>query len=164
MALPFSKAQNSSLPFIQIAAVIVLIAGAVVFFVWFIGQPERAQPRPQVQPAAGAPKQESDQLAMMNILNRYQREEGARDATEKNPAKNEGARARLARTEQELRALSLDQTLAIPRDRLVETFALWQASLDEKKDLQPVRKAFIELGTEYPWLNTLAWLIVLNRL
>lgn len=158
------RREPSSLPYQRIALGLGAVALAVFAVVWILFNQKEAPRATHVTPSVVFESDaERDRLTMMNILNRYHaRESQLQMAGKKGTAANQSERVN--GVEQELRALTVDDSLTQVRERLIVTVDLWQERLSAGSDLQPVRDQFIDLGAEYDWLNTLVWLIVLNHL
>jgi len=50
------------------------------------------------------------------------------------------------------------------RDDVVHALTAWDEFLLIGGDQASVREQFVAIGTKHPWLNTLVWFIIVNRL
>jgi hypothetical protein len=113
---------------------------------------------------SNTPRFQSDQVAIMNILNRFQMDE---ENLPKDLDEDQRKLRRLQhfkRVRGSLAALQAEGTLEEAQFDLIRIFSNWEDLLLTNEDTYLLRGEFISIGKSYPWLNTLAWLIVLNRL
>ena len=128
-----------------------ILLGAALFF--------QASTAPQHRETleADAPTRTS----ILNILNKFHRDEtaSARGA----PASASQSRQHIAQVITGLSSIQPSAILKVRND-LIGIFQVWDSYLAQGKDTAELRDRFLHLSSAHPWLDTMLWLIVLNRL
>lgn len=110
------------------------------------------------------PVDKSDRLEVMNVLNRFHLDEGQvpldSNPEEKNAKRQEHIASALAR----LKLIETQGSIQSAQNDLIKVFSSWNERVRSHQETYALRSSFITLGKKYPWMNTLLWLIMLNRL
>lgn len=110
------------------------------------------------------PQEKNDQLVLMNILNRFHLEQGRVSETASAKVKNETLKKNLQLMTSDLEATKSEGSAEEARLDLVVLMKRWQSYIDKGEDPKILRDNFIALGKKYTWLDTILWILLLNRL
>lgn len=114
--------------------------------------------------APETPADKSDRLEVMNVLNSFQLEEGEVPLSDPRDKLFEKRREHLASALARLKAVETQGSIQSAQNDLIKLFSAWDDRLRLGMDSYDLRDSFIALGKKYPWMNTLLWLIMLNKL
>ena len=129
-----------------------ILLGAALFF-----QISKTTPQSAQTLEADAPTR----TAILNILNKFHRDETTSDPEA--PVSAVQRRQRIAQVITGLSSIQPSAALKVRND-LISIFQVWDSYLAQDKDTAELRNRFLKLSSGYPWLDTMLWLIVLNRL
>ena len=143
--------------------VIVVSVGIVILFIGLFAYHYFGTGTKRViAPETAADK--SDRLEVMNVLNRLHLEEGQTPLSDPTEKVIEKRREHLASALERLKAVETQGSIQSAQNDLIRLFSVWDERLRSGQDAYDLRSSFITLGKKYPWMNTLLWLIMLNRL
>lgn len=141
-------------------AVLVIIAIAAVT----VTAPRKVDTILKDNPAVVTAEDIQDQLGIKNVLNRFYLE--GRTVPDK---ATDDERAQLLvqslkLVQRNLNAIDAYGSTDRARSDVLELFRTWEQRLVAHEDTADLREEFKTIGKKYPWLDALAWLILLNRL
>lgn len=149
-------------PWLYTLVIVVSVGIIVVFIGLFVYNQYRTGTKGVVAPETAADK--SDRLEVMNVLNRFHLEEGQTPLSDTTEKVIEKRREHLASSLQRLKLVETQGSIQSAQNDLIRLFSVWDDRLRSGQDAYDLRGSFITLGKKYPWMNTLLWLIMLNRL
>ena len=152
------------LPYLLIVALVIM--GIIICF-WFV-QLRNIQKVSDLTPAkntkqtvTASPAEQAQRLSVMNILNTFVANH-TMTATS-NDTHADTAIKNIDETTSQLKALSVSESLVPAKDDLIKLFTEWSALAKAHKNTDELKNHFAAMGSHYPWLETLIWIIILNR-
>ncbi|MBI4090681.1 MAG: hypothetical protein HY422_01530 [Candidatus Komeilibacteria bacterium] len=141
---------------------VVVSVGIVILFVGLLLSTyyDRSSSR-TAAPETSADK--SDRLEVMNVLNRFHLDEGQVPLSDPPEDRVRKRREHVASALSRLKAVETQGSIESAQNDLIRLFSVWDDRLRSGQDTYDLRASFITLGKKYPWMNTLLWLIMLNR-
>lgn len=149
-------------PWLYTLVMVVSVGIAILMIVVSVYTHYGAGTKPVIAPETAADK--SDRLEVMNVLNRFHLEEGQTPLSDTAEKVIEKRREHLASALERLKAVETQGSIQSAQNDLIRLFSVWDDRLRSGQDAYDLRGSFITLGKKYPWMNTLLWLIMLNRL
>lgn len=147
-------------------AMVGLVAlGIVVLLVvvaWFSLSDDRVLRQPSGPIETSGEK--SNRLAIMNALNAFHLQESAVAKTASTEDKLEAKKEHVGEVIQKLEAVKTEASMQSAQNDLLQVFGAWEAKLRAGASGEELKSDFVSIAQKYPWLNTLVWIIILNRL
>lgn len=100
-------------------------------------------------------------IEILNLLNQFHLRGGQNAPS---TAASAVTQSEISELKQSLSAVEVGGTTVNARNDLVMLVSRWEEYVASGNDARDIRDSFISLGEQYPWLQTLLWLIILNRL
>jgi hypothetical protein len=110
------------------------------------------------------PGEKNDRLILMNILNSFHLKEGAISKKDSIQARTIAQKEHIQEVIRKLEAAKIEGASSGAQGELLAVFKEWDARLVSASSTADLKPAFVTIAQKYSWLNTLVWLIILNRL
>ena len=108
--------------------------------------------------------QRATRSAIMNVLNGFYLDAELLAAAASDTDRIYIQSERIHQAIDDLKGFSTDGYLDSARDDVVRALISWDELILLGGEQAVVREQFITIGTTHPWLNTLVWFIIVNRL
>lgn len=147
-------------------AAVIIISTSLIFAFFLVSyegneSPRRANSNEIVFSAA----EKGDKLAIMNLLNAFSLTSSAQAGdTTRTYDDNASKLQQVQQLREKLQTMHTTGPSRDARDDLVGVLNHWYILLQTTEDDRAIRDELLGIGKEHPWLDTLMWLIVLNKL
>lgn len=140
------------------------VAGLLVYGAWHgFGQGVQKtvlQPSTPVE----TPGEKADHLVLMNILNSFHTQEAAIPKKDSASKRRQIHEQNVQQVISKLNSAQIHDQSKDAQNALLDVFKQWDVRLTEASSTASLKPAFVDIAAKYSWLNTLVWLIILNRL
>jgi hypothetical protein len=136
----------------------------LVFGAWYAPKHGKQEMGPQSVGRFENPAEKADRIVLMNILNTFHLEE-AKISKKDTPKQRRAAQSEhVQHVIDKLEVASIGEANAGAQEELLDVFKRWDAKLSEASSTVDLKPEFVSIAAEHSWLNTLVWIIILNRL